>query len=223
MGHLHIAEISHTEKVRAALVIEFALLFFCLPGTLALHPLRWWPLPLLWAVTLYCHLVLRQQTNFPRRKFWSLSDIPPNVRPILALFLPVAAALAAAMYAFMPRMFANLPRQRPILWSLVMLLYPLLSVIPQTLIYRVFVFARYGKLLGNRWTLIAVSGAAFAWLHIVLRNPVAPFLTLPAGLLFAWRYARTNSAMASAFEHALYGCLVFTVGLGSFFYTGASR
>jgi uncharacterized protein len=104
-----------------------------------------------------------------------------------------------------------------------MLLYPLLSVVPQTLIYRAFLFARYQRLWRDRWMLIAASGTAFSCLHIVLRNPVAPLMTLPAGLLFAWRYARTNSAMASAFEHALYGCLVFTVGLGEFFYTGASR
>ena len=213
----------HTENVRAGLVIEFALLFVCLPAMLALHPLRWWPLPLLWAAALYCYLILRQRSDFDPRKLWRLSDIPPNVRSILTLFLPVASALAAATYAFAPPSLLNLPRQRPTLWVLVMLLYPLLSVIPQTLIYRAFVFARYRRLVRNRWTLIAASGLAFSWLHVVLRNPIAPLLTLPAGLLFAWRYARTNSAMACAFEHALYGCLVFTVGLGAFFYTGASR
>jgi uncharacterized protein len=223
MGHFQMGQISHTEKVRAALIIEFALLFVCLPAALALHPLRWWPLPLLWTVAFYCHLVLRRQTDSHARKFWRLSDIPPSVRPVLMLFLPSAFALAAAIHFLMPQIFLNLPRQRPILWGLVMLLYPLLSVIPQTLIYRVFLFSRYGRLLCSRWTLIAASGAAFSWLHVVLRNPVAPLLTFPAGLLFAWRYARTNSAMASAFEHALYGCLVFTVGLGGFFYTGASR
>jgi uncharacterized protein len=215
--------VPHTENVAAALGIEFTLLFVCLPAALALHPLRWWPLPLLWAVTLYCYLILRQQNGFDARKFWRIADISPNVGWIVALFLPVATALAVAVYGFAPSILFNLPKQRPVLWGLVMLLYPLLSVIPQTVIYRAFVFARYGRLLRNRWILIAASGAAFSWLHIVLRNPVAPLLTLPAGLLFAWRYARTNSAMASAFEHALYGCLVFTVGLGSFFYTGAAR
>jgi uncharacterized protein len=209
--------------MRVALAIEFTLLFVVLPAALALHPLRWWPLPLLWAAAIYCYLVLRKQADFDARKFWRLSDIGPNMGPLLALFLPVAAALAAGVSVLAPRLFLNLPRRLPLLWVLVMVLYPLLSVVPQTVIYRAFVFARYRRLLHSRWVLIAASGVAFSWLHIVLRNPIAPLLTLPAGLLFAWRYARTNSAMTSAFEHALYGCLIFTVGLGTFFYTGASR
>jgi uncharacterized protein len=214
--------VPHNGGVRFAQAIEFTLLFVILPAVLALHPLRWWPLPLLWAVALYCYLILRQHGDFDARKFWGLAEVPQQVRSVLALFVPAAAAVAAAVYFFAPRLFLNLPRQRPILWVLIMVLYPLLSVIPQTLIYRAFFFARYRRLWSYRWMLIAASGTAFSWLHIVLRNPVAPLLTLPAGLLFAWRYERTNSAMASAFEHALYGCLVFTVGLGGFFYTGAS-
>jgi CAAX protease family protein len=95
------------------------------------------------------------------------------------------------------------------------------AVLPQTLIYRAFIFDRYHSMGLSRNALILMSALAFSWLHIVLRNPLAPLLTLPAGLLFAWRYARTKSLMASAFEHALYGCLIFTVGLGSYFYTGA--
>jgi uncharacterized protein len=104
-----------------------------------------------------------------------------------------------------------------------MVLYPLLSVVPQTLIYRAFLFERYREIFRGQAVLIAASAVSFAWLHIALRNWVAPLLTLPAGLLFAWRYARTHSLAASAFEHALYGCAVFTLGLGAYFYTGAAR
>ncbi len=109
------------------------------------------------------------------------------------------------------------------LWCLVMLLYPLFSVVPQTLIYRAFIFKRYRSLFPRGRILILASAASFSWLHIVMRNPLAPLLTFPAGLLFAWRYSRTDSVLASAFEHALYGCLIFTVGLGVYFYTGAPR
>jgi membrane protease YdiL (CAAX protease family) len=206
--------------VRAALAFEFLLLFVALPAAFALRPVAW-PLPVLWALALYCYVVLRRQPDFKPRKFWRTSALAARGRSILALFLPAACLLTLAVYALAPQLFLNLPRQQPFLWALVMLLYPIFSVVPQTLIYRAFIFNRYGPLFPNPRMLILASAASFAWLHIVLRNPLAPLLTLPAGVLFAWRYANTNSVLVSAFEHALYGCLVFTTGLGAYFYTGA--
>jgi hypothetical protein len=45
------------------------------------------------------------------------------------------------------------------------------------------------------------------------------------GLFFARTYLRARSALASTLEHALpehtlYGCWIFTVGLGRHFYAG---
>ena len=68
--------------------------------------------------------------------------------------------------------------------------------------------------------MILASAAAFAFLHIIFRNGLAVALTFAGGLLFAARYAQTGSLAASTFEHALYGCWLFTVGLGQFFYHG---
>jgi membrane protease YdiL (CAAX protease family) len=47
-------------------------------------------------------------------------------------------------------------------------------------------------------------------------------LSFFGGLIFAWRYLRTNSFWAVALEHALYGNLIFTIGLGVYFFTGIS-
>jgi hypothetical protein len=57
-------------------------------------------------------------------------------------------------------------------------------------------------------------------MHLVFRNPIAPTLTFFGGILFAWRYQHTQSLALSSLEHALYGCLLFTVGLGQYFYGG---
>jgi membrane protease YdiL (CAAX protease family) len=64
------------------------------------------------------------------------------------------------------------------------------------------------------------SAAAFGFLHIIFRNSLAVGLTFCGGILFAWRYAETGSLATSSFEHALYGCWQFTVGLGQYFYHG---
>jgi uncharacterized protein len=209
--------------LRKVLWLELLLLFFGLPAALAIHPLRGWPLPVMWALSLYCYLFLRSRPDFPRGQFWSVAGLRGQVRSIMSLFLPAACVLSLAVYFLAPRLFLNLPRRVPLLWAAVMIFYPLLSVIPQTLMYRAYFFQRYRLLFPGGWPLLVASAMSFSWLHLVLRNPVAPLLTLPAGLLFAWRYARTNSVLASAFEHALYGCLVFTLGLGVYFYTGAAR
>jgi membrane protease YdiL (CAAX protease family) len=211
------------EKVRIGLAFEFLGLFVLLPAAFALRPFPIPALPVLWAAAAYCYVVLRREPQFEAAKFWNREVLAAWWRPIVALFVPAAVALTLAVRAFAPGLFLNMPRRNPLFWALIMVLYPLLSVVPQTLVYRAFLFQRYRAFFRAEPALIVASAAAFAWLHIALRNWLAPFLTLPAGLLFAWRYARTRSVLASAFEHALYGCAVFTLGLGVYFYTGAAR
>jgi CAAX protease family protein len=46
-------------------------------------------------------------------------------------------------------------------------------------------------------------------------------LAAVAGLLFASTYERSRSTLLVSIEHALYGDVVFTVGLGSLFYSSA--
>jgi membrane protease YdiL (CAAX protease family) len=124
---------------------------------------------------------------------------------------PIGVAL---VLRYAPSAFLNLPRSNPLLWGLVMVLYPLLSVYPQGIIYRVFLFDRYRLLFGGGWGIVLVSALTFAFVHIVFRNFLAIALTVPAGLLFAVRYWQTGSLVVSSFEHALYGCAIFTIGLG---------
>jgi membrane protease YdiL (CAAX protease family) len=115
----------------------------------------------------------------------------------------------------------NLVRAHPLLWALIMLLYPVLSVYPQGVIYRAFLMRRYQPLFGSDWGLILASAVAFSLMHLIFRNPIALILTFVGGLLFAWRYRQTGSLVVSSFEHALYGCFLFTLGLGRYFYARA--
>ncbi len=119
-----------------------------------------------------------------------------------------------------PELLFSFVRTRPGLWALVMILYPVLSVYPQGIIYRSFLMHRYASLLPPGLASIVISAAAFAFMHIIFRNPLAVVLTFFGGLLFAWRYATTGSLFTSALEHALYGCWLFTIGLGQYLYHG---
>ena len=106
---------------------------------------------------------------------------------------------------------------------MVMVLYPVFSVYPQSVLYRAFIFHRYQNLFGTGWGLVLASGSAFSFVHILFRNRLAVILTFPGGLLFAFRYFQTGSLLVSSLEHALYGCALFTVGLGANFYHGSVR
>ena len=72
------------------------------------------------------------------------------MRPIL---MPMVLRCAVAALLFYLFMLLVLPRQRPGLRLLVLLLYPLLSVYPQELLYRTFFFQRYGALCRSSWLL----------------------------------------------------------------------
>jgi len=152
---------------------------------------------------------------------------PFAAREILSiLFIVVlgAAAVGAWVAEHMPREFLSMPRERPHVWRRVLFAYPVLSVLAQEFVYRTFFFHRYGPLFGRRrWLAILVSGLLFGFGHVIFKNWVAVAGTALTGVLFAWRYVRTRSFWAVWIEHMLWGWLVFTVGLGSYFYTGVSH
>jgi len=208
-------------KLRSLLYVEFVVIFVLLPLGFRFKPFPFPPIPALWLVTLYCLYCLWNDPAFDRGKLWNAGAFPPVALQIFALFSLCALGVAACVEYIAPQLLFNFVRRDPIFWALLMLLYPVLSVYPQGVVYRTFLFQRYRDLMPNRYVQIAISAAAFSFVHIIFRNPIAVSLTLIGGVIFARRYAATGSLFTSAFEHALYGCWMFTVGLGDFFYRGA--
>ncbi len=144
----------------------------------------------------------------------------PTLRSILLIFACGAITVAALVALVMPERLFALAAERPGKWLKIMALYPFTSVLAQEFVYRVFLFHRYGPLFSNRLTLIVVSGLVFGLGHALFRNWIAVGGTFLTGMLFAWRYERTRSFWAVWIEHVLWGWLVFTIGLGVFFFTG---
>ncbi|WP_052314111.1 hypothetical protein [Nocardia thailandica] len=69
---------------------------------------------------------------------------------------------------------------------------------------------------------MAASAAAFGIVHLAFGGWISVALSGVAGRLPAERYLRTRSLATVTVEHSLYGMLVFTVGLGEFFYHGSA-
>jgi len=205
---------------RSALIVEFVLIFVALPFAYRFAPLRIPVLPLLWVVTAYAWWQLLCDPRFDRARLWNAGALPGRLKWILVIFALAAFVMWQGVRRFAPELEWGFVRRSPGFWALVMVLYPVLSVYPQGLVYRAFFFERYAVLFPGRWSMVLASATAFAFMHIIFRNWVAVSLTFAGGLLFAARYAETGSLATSSFEHALYGCWLFTLGLGQYFYHG---
>lgn len=137
---------------------------------------------------------------------------------MMSRFLACAAGLLLAVGLLSPDRLFYMPLERTALWAVLLATYPVFSVYPQELVYRHLFRRRYRRLFPGRAGWIVASAVAFAWLHIVFDNWLAVALTLIAGLFFAHTYLASRSLRLAIVEHTLYGALVFTVGIGEFFY-----
>ncbi|TXE11738.1 CPBP family intramembrane metalloprotease [Seonamhaeicola algicola] len=104
---------------------------------------------------------------------------------------------------------------KPKLYVFILFVYTFLSVYPQEVIYRTFFFNRYKSLVKNTQLFLLVNAVVFALAHLLFKNILVLVLTFLGGLLFSYTYKKTNSTLLVSIEHALYGCWLFTVGMGS--------
>lgn len=108
----------------------------------------------------------------------------------------------------------NVLINKPKLWVLILFIYSLFSVYPQELIYRTFFFQRYELFFKNKNHLLFINAIVFSLGHIFFRNSVVLVLTFLGGLLFAISFNKTRSTLLVSIEHAVYGCWLFTIGMG---------
>jgi uncharacterized protein len=201
-------------------IAELLLVFGALPVLLALVPTRV-VLPSLLIAGGASLAVLLADRSFDRRQLWNRAGAWPHLRMVLLRALALAAGLLAMTALLLPGSLLQLPRTRPVLWVAVLVLYPVLSVYLQELIFRAFFFHRYAVLFASERARVLASAVAFALAHLVMRNLFALVLSFIGGVLFARTYARSRSLLLVGLEHALLGDAIFTVGLGSYFFDGA--
>nr|WP_321224462.1 CPBP family glutamic-type intramembrane protease [uncultured Psychroserpens sp.] len=103
---------------------------------------------------------------------------------------------------------------KPLLWLMILFFYSFFSVYPQELIYRTFFFQRYQGLFKNKTLFILLNAMLFSLAHLFFKNGLVMILTFIGGILFALTYKKTKSTLLVSIEHAIYGCWLFTVGMG---------
>ena len=217
----HAGRVKDASAIPASgLILELVAIFVAMPLAYRFSPVRIPALPLLWLVAGYAWWQLRRDSSFDQHKLWNPGPLTSQLPSILLFVVLVAILLWAGVHWFAPSLEWSFVREHPRLWAVVMLLYPVLSVYPQGILYRAFFLHRYATVFPGTWAPILTSAFAFAFLHIIFRNSISVTLTFFGGLLFSWRYLETGSLLTSSVEHALYGCWLFTVGLGTYFYHG---
>lgn len=198
--------------------VEFLGLFGGGPLLVLAVEQRWVLAVILWVAALVAY-------RFNRRVHRATAGrlhLKANLWRVLARAVAISAFLAIMTWWLLPDAFLALPRTHPLFWLVIMVAYPLLSVWPQEILYRAFLYYRYAPIFGTGRGYVAASAAAFGFAHVIFLNWPAVVMTVAGGFLFARDYARHRSLTLVCLEHALYGCVIFTVGLGRFFFTGAA-
>jgi membrane protease YdiL (CAAX protease family) len=218
---------SVTERVEAragrldlVLAAEFAALFLGLPLVMALAVPADWMWPVLFGATALALVLLARTPGF------SWSELLRGWRRLdwghVALVGGATAAVAVPLVLWLvPGQALFLPRRATGLWLAILAFYPFLSALPQELVFRPLFFRRYGGLFPDPRLAIVANAAVFGLAHLMFWNWVAVAMCFAGGLIFAHAYLRRGGFALAVVLHALCGVVIFTSGLGTFFYHGA--
>ncbi|WP_299359005.1 CPBP family intramembrane glutamic endopeptidase [uncultured Paracoccus sp.] len=116
---------------------------------------------------------------------------------------------------FVPDFSPQRLRFLPLLW----LLYPFFSALPQELIFRVLFFHRYAPLFPSMRAARLTNAGIFALAHLMYWSSVVAVMTFVGGWIFADVYLKRGFPAAWVL-HAIAGNVLFTVGMGAYFWSG---
>ncbi len=190
----------------------FLTLYMALPAISLIFLPPEWSIALLWGVTI---ITLPLLLLPPERG--NIDPSPPfSIRSECRRIL-IRAALAALtgtvvmFFADKPSLFA-LPRQDLSKWGFLLMIYPWVSVLPQSIIYRTLFFRYMASLFPSGPYACVVSALIFGLAHIVFRDLWIVILCTAGGYFFSRTYQRTRSFALAAVEHTLYGYVLFSIG-----------
>ena len=200
-------------------IIILSSLIPCLVLFLKLHSLI---IPILLIICLYCITIYCIENKNIYLEFKKTFNIN-----IFILFKIIFRWLLASLilyfitlYFFNEKLFIIQNNKPEILWK-IMILYPILSALPQEFIFCKFFFYRYKSIFKSDNNLVISSALFFSITHILFLNFIAPILSFIGGLLFANTYNKHRSLLLVSIEHGLYGNTLFFIGLGWYFWGGS--
>jgi membrane protease YdiL (CAAX protease family) len=149
---------------------------------------------------------IRIEKNSNWKAFWKSTIIK---------FLIIAFVTSLFVWFTAPKSLFSVMLNKPKLWLLILIFYSVFSVYPQELLYRTFFFKRYSALFKNENLFIFINALLFSLAHLFFKNTLVLLLTFIGGILFAITFNKTKSTFLVSIEHSIYGCWLFTVGMGT--------
>lgn len=193
--------------------LEFLILFIVFPVSFALNYSPWIKLGMGFMGFLYIIYILlvveKVKLKIAPHLNWILFWKQTTVKLIVIAFIT-----GAFVYLTDRESLFNVILNKPKLWVFILFVYSMFSVYPQELIFRTFFFKRYQTLFINTNFLIFINAIVFSLAHLFFKNTLVIILTFLGGILFAFTYHKTKSTLLVSIEHAIYGCWLFTIGMG---------
>lgn len=179
-----------------------------------------WLMPLLVFWGGVCLYLLLQDPSFKRFRLWHTQAFSAHLKACFLWFLPAALFISVLFFYLRRDLWFMLPSHNTELWLVTLLIYPIISVLPQELIFRTYFFHRYKQIIPGKHYRLGLSAASFALAHAIYGNWIAVVVSLVGGLLFGYRYIQTRSTLIVVLEHSIWGMYLFTLGVGVFFLSG---
>lgn len=200
---------------KAFMVFEFLLFYVFIPFIANAYLDGWYKIiPLLLIAGLFL-LLLLNDPDFDKRiltrfdKAYFKKSIPRLV--VFTLLL------VWFTWWIFPDLFLAYPLENFKGYIITFFLYPIASVLPQEIIYRVYYFHRYQTIVPEKYLLMLSNAIIFGLTHFIYANWVAPIATFLVSWIFIFNYYKSRSFWNVSLEHYIYGLVMFTVGFGYFF------
>ena len=202
-------------NVKSYKILEFIILFIVIPVSFAINYSLWLKLSIGCLGFIYIIYVLVKiesvKLQLLKKIKWKPFWVTISKRFfIIAIFTIVFVCITDSSSLF------NILLNKPLKWLILLFFYSFFSVLPQELIYRTFFFKRYAVWFKNNKTLIFINSLLFALAHLFFDSILVLILTFVGGLFFSSTYKKRESTLLVTIEHAIYGCWLLTVGMGSF-------
>ena len=141
------------------LALEFLVLCVCLPSVIIVFKLAPFMFFFLWSAALYCFFILRFRHNEHFKNLWKWNAVTwENMRPILTRFILASIGMLVFIYFIDPERMFGIVKERPQIIPFLLVMYPLISALPQEFIFCSFFFERYKRFFR---TDIAMNIASF--------------------------------------------------------------
>src|SRR5690606_33954934 len=166
-------------------------------------------------IAIFFFILLRLDSSFEKPYLYHLNTV--ELKKSIPRLIILSVLLIWFTWWIFPDLLLYYPRENFEKYLITFFLYPIASVIPQELIYRVYFFHRYRTLVPERFLLMLSNAIIFSLTHWIYANWVAPIATFLVSWIFIYSYLKSKSLLNVSLEHYIYGLIMFTIGFGYFF------